>query len=296
MESNCLFLGTDPGGAATLKVLDESLKQYYNKNSIYMDLNKKNLNNVLQYIDNKNNNIVVLGTSIDMTYECSIIEKISLKRKKPKIFFYVDENYNVQPRVLKLKPYHKIINGIFYQYNTKKIDYLDFVNSYQYGSPLLDTDNPSFSLFNHFNYKYNSSAKWIIVDEYKDVFFISKKQLYKNSFLSEILKKNGYDLLNFNIRQHPKNFINEKSFITGETRGFIGYSSFFLSIAFLKGFSVISIADKFVDSVTLSQFPIHRKSINDLSKNQNLEKNPIEFRNMNKGSTEKILNCLRIYL
>ena len=101
----------------------------------------------------------------------------------------------------------------------EEIGYRSFLVKGLYGSKKSRFSKAHFFPLNLINihYSFNEKKNLGFIKEVKSevLFNTIHSDVQKSSvivFLSEILKKNGYDLQNFNIRQHPKNFMNEKSF------------------------------------------------------------------------------------
>ena len=227
----------------------------------------KNPKDAISLIDDSNS-LAIIGTSSDSFFEKLIFDECV--KKNLEIYIFIDEIYNIKARLDFIKKDIKYVKNFFCSSSSVLKKYFPQVSIQECINPSYDLKH----LASRFNYSYSKDGPLVIIDEYKDKFFLRKpfdEQNLHNMLFSEVIfKQLKFDRdSSLKIRSHPS-YVKEDNYIEGEVSGFIGYSSMALSELYFMGFESISLASSKVVSTSTSLFSLNNINLPN-TKNKNLK-------------------------
>jgi hypothetical protein len=173
----------------------------------------------------KKNLKFIINCSYEMKFEKKVIDY--LHNFNVEIFLIFDEIYNVKGRWKQLGSSIKKVSNILYLEGTKKNEIYNMKKEIFFIHPILDKYYLKDNIIN-FNYKFNSKAPLLIIDEYKEEYFLLGSKKKFNGFFFELIANNILKNSKIIKKPHPKysRQIYDKKIIY--ISGVLGYSSMFL--------------------------------------------------------------------
>lgn len=244
-----LFLTTDPGGAAVLRMLQRGANEKYRNRFVVDMVDIRSPESLLAFLGGGNADYkdIILGTSLDMKSEKAALE--NLCGPGVSLWLVLDEIYNVAGRLRLLGTSIDLVKGIIYLCGTPAHEMLGEQPRYFIDHPITDKSLVS-DRMRDFSYHYDPEGPIVVVDERKKRFHISGLRSCDEQFFYDICKRllPSEELM---CRSHP-NHIRAENYQEGGARAILGYSSQFLIYACWSDIPFYSIADAKEYSFALS--------------------------------------------